>query len=121
MARHIRRHPADEMILFAVVTQDRRRLFVVRRTRALDAGFGQREQMKKEHTRYLFTAAYSSSRATKAHRSWRFLLDLRANLTDNYSVETATRLIYSPSDMPQGLWRGFAFGGRPAEGVCRAC
>jgi hypothetical protein len=50
----------------------------------------------------------------------RFLLDSGANLTDNYSVEMMIRLIYSPSDMPQGLWRGFAFRGRRAEEACYA-
>jgi len=43
------------------------------------------------------------------------------NQTDNYIVETILDLIYSPSDMPQGLWRGFAFGEDKAEGVHHAC
>ena len=50
----------------------------------------------------------------------RFLLDFGMNVTDNYSVERLWDLIYSPSDMPQGLWRGFAFGGGRAEGVYHA-
>ena len=42
------------------------------------------------------------------------------NQTDNVIVETLVNLIYSPSDMPQGLWRGFAFSGGKSEGECNA-
>lgn len=48
-------------------------------------------------------AAWSISR-------W-FLLDLSVRQTDNYSVTTVVKLIYSPSDTPKSLWRGFAFMG----------
>lgn len=41
------------------------------------------------------------------------------NQTDTYSV-IALDLIYSPSDMPKGLWRGFAFMGS-IEGREDAC
>jgi len=52
---------------------------------------------------------YSLSGTTTIGHLRRLLLDLRANLTDNCRVETVMNLIYSPSDMPQGLGRGFAF------------
>jgi hypothetical protein len=45
---------------------------------------------------------------------WRFStdfsLDFRTNRTDNLNVIT-DGLIYSPSDLPKGLWRGFVFSG----------
>ncbi len=37
-----------------------------------------------------------------------FSLDFCMNQIDNYSVITID-LIYSPSDTPKGLWRGFVF------------
>jgi hypothetical protein len=46
----------------------------------------------------------------------RFSLDFSANQTDNYSIAIVD-LIYSPSDMPKGLWRGFAFVGPTQRGV----
>lgn len=66
------------------------------------------------------TTAYRRSGATTVSHVRRFLLDLRVNLTDTCRVETVTRLIYSSSDMPQGLWRGFAFGPSKAEEVSHA-
>ena len=47
-------------------------------------------------------------------------LDFHMNQTDNMSVVLVMGLIYSPSDMPKGLWRGFAFSGGRAEGVYHA-
>lgn len=38
-----------------------------------------------------------------------FPLDFRPNRTDNAGVEDVADMIYSPSDMPQGLRRGSAF------------
>ncbi len=42
-------------------------------------------------------------------------LDFSMNQTDNYIVGLLFEVIYSPSDMPKGLWRGFVFIG-PAQG-----
>jgi hypothetical protein len=42
-----------------------------------------------------------------------FLLDFAVNQTDNYTVETMRRLIYSPLDTPKGLRRGYLFSGPP--------
>lgn len=64
--------------------------------------------------------AYSLADAASMDHSHRFLLDFCMNQTDNHIVVTVLDLIYSPSDMLKGLWRGFVFignGGR--EG--RAC
>lgn len=47
-------------------------------------------------------------------------LDLSMNQTDNYLVERLFEVIYSPSDMPKGLWRGFVFIGLAQGGAC-AC
>ena len=49
-----------------------------------------------------------------------FLLDIGVNQTDNLSVRTLVGLIYSPSDMPYGLRRGFAFWRSALEGT-HAC
>ncbi len=48
-----------------------------------------------------------------------FSLDFCMNQADNFIV-TILELIYSPSDMPRGLWRGFAFMG-PVGGGRHAC
>ena len=45
------------------------------------------------------------------NHSHQFSLDFRTDQTDNLDVVTMWNLIYSPSDMPKGLWRGFAFMG----------
>jgi len=47
-------------------------------------------------------------------------LDFHMNQTDNMTVVLLMGLIYSPSDMPRGLWRGFAFFGGEAEGMYHA-
>jgi len=44
-----------------------------------------------------------------AYPSGQISLDFCVNQTDNNSVTVALDLIYSPPDMPEGLWRGFAF------------
>jgi hypothetical protein len=64
--------------------------------------------------------AYRLADAASMDDSYRFSLDFCMNQTDNYIVITVLDLIYSPSDMPQGLWRGFAFIGNAGR-VGYAC
>jgi hypothetical protein len=68
-----------------------------------------------------FNKAYRFGGPTQIAHLRRFLPDSDASQTDNHIVEAVLRLIYSPSDMPQGLWRGFAFLGGWAKGTHHAC
>jgi len=64
--------------------------------------------------------AYSLANAASMDHSHRFSLDFCMNQTDNYIIVIMLDLIYSPSDMPKGLWRGFAFIGNAGR-VGYAC
>ena len=64
---------------------------------------------------------YNVNGIVRVAHSHRFLLDFCMNETDTMIVENILNLIYSPSDMPRGLWRGFAFSGSTAKGMHHAC
>jgi hypothetical protein len=64
--------------------------------------------------------AYSLADAVSMDHSPRFSLDFCMKQTDNYIVLTVLDLIYSPLDMPKGLWRGFVFIGNAGR-VGHAC
>ena len=55
------------------------------------------------------TDRYGCLETAKLRRTHHFSLDFFPNGTDNSYVQIAAKLIYSPSDMPQGLRRGSAF------------
>ena len=62
-----------------------------------------------------FKKLYGLDAITRIAHSYRFSLDFRMSQTDNYVVVTVLNMIYSPSDMPQGLWRGYLFMGAAQE------
>ena len=78
------------------------------------AGFPGRDPMTVTHDQ---TDRYGCLERSRLCRTHHFSLDFAPNRTDNSQVQAAAELIYSPSDMPQGLRRGSAFMGQARGGT----